>query len=189
MVDRSVLRLRLWLHRLSPKNLFPISTVTRASTPKTETSTWVTKSLPRRKNTTIKQPRSLTISTNEKTDDGDWMPLGVFAVVSEGQTKSDMTLQLAINKEGMIRGNLSLDLTDEVIPVKGSLDKETQRVAFRLEGKDDIVVEAGLYNLTEDVLTVLVHQGKDKQEERGLVRLKQDDESKQPSEESNQPSN
>ena len=78
----------------------------------------------------------------QKTDDADWMPLGVFAVVSEGQTKSDMTLQLAINKEGMIRGNLSLDLTDEVIPVKGSLDKETQRVAFRLEGKPDIVVEA-----------------------------------------------
>jgi len=117
----------------------------------------------------------------QKTDDADWMPLGVFAVVSEGQTKSDMTLQLAINKEGMIRGNLSLELTDEVIPVKGSLDKETQRVAFQLEGKDDIVVEAGLYNLTEDVLTVLVHQGKDKQVERGLVRLKQDEDSKQSS--------
>jgi hypothetical protein len=118
-------------------------------------------------------------------DDGEWMPLGVFAVVSESQTKSDMTLQLAINKEGAIRGNLSMELTDEVIQVKGAVDKETQRVAFRLEGKDDILVECGLYNLTEDVLTVLVHQGKDKQVERGLVRLTQEEDAEsQPTEDS-----
>lgn len=110
-------------------------------------------------------------------DAGDWLPLGVFGVVSEGQTKSDMTLQLAVSKEGMIRGNLTIDLTDEVLPIKGTVDKETQRVAFRIEGKDNIVVEAGLYNLTEDVLTVLVHYGKDRQEERGLIRLKPEEES------------
>jgi hypothetical protein len=101
----------------------------------------------------------------------EWLPLGVFAVVDTNQTKSDMTLQLAINKEGMIRGNLKVDLTDQVLQVKGSVDKQTQRAAFTFEGKKDIVVEAGLYNLTEDVLTVLVHHGKDRQEQRGLVRL------------------
>ncbi len=109
--------------------------------------------------------------------EGDWLPLGVFAVVSEGQTKSEMTLQLALNKEGMVRGNLKIDLTDKVIQVFGNVDKETQRVALKLEGKDDIVIEAGLYNLTEDVLTVMIHYGKDRQEERGLIRLTQDDES------------
>ena len=108
---------------------------------------------------------------------GDWMPLGVFAVVTEGQTKSDTTLQLAISRDGIVRGNLSLELTDEVLPIKGALDKETQRVAFRIEGKEDVLAECGLYNLTQDVLTVLVHKGKEEQTERGLVRLTQDDES------------
>ena len=109
-------------------------------------------------------------------DADDWMPLGVFAVVTPGQTKSDLTLQLALNKDGMIRGNLSVGLTDEVIQVKGSVDKETQRVAFKLVGKEDILIEAGLYNLTEDVLTVMVHRGDNRQEERGLIRLQEGDE-------------
>ena len=107
----------------------------------------------------------------EEEEEQQWLPLGVFAIVNEGQTKSDKTIQLAVNKDGMIRGNLILDLTDQVIPVSGTVDKETQRVALRLEDKEEIVIEAGLYNLTQDVLTVLVHFGKDRQEERGLVRL------------------
>ena len=39
-------------------------------------------------------------------------PLGVFAVIAEPtQTQSDKVVQLAVNKEGVIRGNLqdSLD--------------------------------------------------------------------------------
>ena len=118
-------------------------------------------------------------SEADNTEDGDdWMPLGVFAVVTPGQTKSDLTLQLALNKDGMIRGNLSVGLTDEVVQVKGSVDKETQRVAFKLIGKEDIVIEAGLYNLTEDVLTVMVHRGDNRQEERGLVRLQEGEDEK-----------
>ncbi len=33
------------------------------------------------------------------------MPLGVFVVVAEGQTNADKVAQLALNKEGVIRGN------------------------------------------------------------------------------------
>ena len=35
----------------------------------------------------------------------DWLPLGVFALTKSGQTKSDVTIQLAVNKQGIIRGN------------------------------------------------------------------------------------
>ena len=37
--------------------------------------------------------------------DGNWLPLGVFAFAKPGQTSSDVTIQLAINKQGIIRGN------------------------------------------------------------------------------------
>ena len=82
-------------------------------------------------------------------------------------------MQLALNKEGVIRGNLQDSLTDKVLPVVGAVDEKTQRVALKLEGNDALVVETGLYNLTNDEVPVLVHFSADRQEGRTLIRLKQ----------------
>ena len=51
------------------------------------------------------------------------------------------------------------------------MDKDTQRVAFRIGESDQIVVETGLYNLTQEQAPVLVHFGADKVENWLLVRL------------------
>lgn len=111
-------------------------------------------------------------STNE-----EWLPLGVYAVVSEPtQTQTDKVLQLAVNKDGVIRGNFQDNLTDKITPVIGSVDKQTQRVAIRPEGNDSMLLETGLYNLTNDEVPVLVHFGADRQELRTLMRLKQPEE-------------
>ncbi|MFN3192798.1 MAG: hypothetical protein ACE361_19965 [Aureliella sp.] len=112
----------------------------------------------------------------EGDDSEEWLPLGVFAVVEEGETSSDVTLQLAVNKAGDVRGNVIIESKDEVRPVYGNVDKETQKVAFKVDGRQEIVVEAGLYNLTEDVLTVMVHFSNDRSEARGLVRLTEEEE-------------
>lgn len=104
----------------------------------------------------------------------DWLPLGVFAVIAEPtQTQTDKVVQLALNKEGVIRGNYQDFLTDKVTPVIGAVDKQTQRVALKLEGNDSVVVETGLYNLTNDEVPVLVHVDSDRQEARTLIRLQQ----------------
>jgi len=104
----------------------------------------------------------------------EWLPLGVFAVIAEpAQTKTDKVIQLALNKNGVIRGNLQDFLADKVTPVVGALDKKTQRVALRLEGNDSVVAETGLYNLTNDEVPVLVHFSADRVEDRTLIRLKQ----------------
>jgi hypothetical protein len=103
----------------------------------------------------------------------DWLPLGVFAVIAEeGQTHTDKVVQLAINRDGIVRGNFQDFLTDKVTPVTGAVDKATQRLSFKLEGNDSLIVETGLYNLTNDEAPVLVHFGPDRQEGRVLVRLK-----------------
>jgi hypothetical protein len=108
-------------------------------------------------------------ATNE-----DWLPLGVFAVIAEeGQTHTDKVLQLAVNRDGAIRGNYQDVLTDKVTPVIGSVDKTSQRVSLKLEGNDELVIETGLYNLTNDEVPVLVHFSPDRQEGRVLIRLKQ----------------
>jgi hypothetical protein len=81
-----------------------------------------------------------------------------------------------VNTEGVIRGNYHDLLADKVTPITGAVNKETQRVAMKLEGNNDLVVETGLYNLTNDEAPVLVHFSPDRQEVRTFVRLKQPEE-------------
>jgi hypothetical protein len=104
--------------------------------------------------------------------DGDWMPLGVFALTKTDQTKSDLTVQLAVNKQGIIRGNYTDAATDKTQVIQGSVDKQTQRVAFTVGDNTNNVVETGLYNLTKDEAPVLLHFGQDRTEQWLLVRLK-----------------
>ena len=107
----------------------------------------------------------------------EWLPLGIFAIVSsEEQTQTDKVAQLALNTEGVIRGNYHDLLADKVTPITGAVDKQTQRVAMKIEGNNDVIVETGLYNLTNDEAPVLVHFGADRQETRIFVRLKQPEE-------------
>jgi len=105
-------------------------------------------------------------------EDGDWLPLGVFALTKKGQTKPNVTVQLAVNKQGVIRGNYTdnNDNTSQVI--QGSVDKKTQRVAFTVGSNTTNVIETGLYNLTKDEAPCLLHFGKSRTEQWDLVRLK-----------------
>jgi len=102
---------------------------------------------------------------------GEWQPLGVFAMVGEGEEKSNNIFQLAINKEGVISGEYYNALTDETSPVRGSVDKKTQRTAWNVGDKKYPVYEAGIANLTKDETTMLVHFSKEKSQQFALVRL------------------
>ena len=104
---------------------------------------------------------------------GDWLPLGVFALTKSDTTKSDVTIQLAVNKQGVIRGNYTDTATNKNQVVQGSVDKKTQRVAFTVGDNTTNVVETGLYNLTKDEAPCVIHFGADRTEQWLLVRLKQ----------------
>jgi hypothetical protein len=107
----------------------------------------------------------------EAPSDGDWLPLGVFALTKSDQAKSEVTIQLAVNKQGVIRGNYTDTATDKNQVVQGSVDKQTQRVAFTVGDNTTNVVETGLYNLTKDEAPCLLHFGSDRTEQWLLVRL------------------
>ena len=106
--------------------------------------------------------------------EGDWLPLGVFALTKTGESKSIATIQLAVNKQGVIRGNYTNTNTDKTMVIQGSVDKQTQRVAFTVGDNKSNLIETGLYNLTKDEAPALIHVGDDKTEQCLLVRLKQD---------------
>jgi hypothetical protein len=108
------------------------------------------------------------------TDDKDqWMPLGVFAVTQEANKPSNMVLQLAVNKEGAIQGTYFNSEDNTAKPIKGMVDKESQRAVWTFADKNEnaVIMETGIYNLTKDETGVLVHFGKERTQEWLLVRL------------------
>ena len=103
----------------------------------------------------------------------NWQPLGVFAMVKGDETTSNDIFQIAMDKNGVIRGNYYNAVADSVTPVVGSLDKTSQRVAWTIGDKKFPVYEAGLYNLTQADTTMLVHFDKDRTEQYRLFRIEQ----------------
>jgi hypothetical protein len=116
-------------------------------------------------------------TSQAEAEKAEWMPLGTFAVATHPKdVDPSRIIQLAVNKQGVISGTLYNKETDKSQTVQGQVDKQTQRVAFRIGDADNVVVETGLYNLTQDEAPVMVHFGTDKTEQYVLVRLKQDGE-------------
>lgn len=104
----------------------------------------------------------------------EWMPLGTFALsMNAKDAEPNMTLQLAVDKQGIVSGTLWNMQSDESQTIQGQVDKDSQRVAFRLGESEEVVAEAGLYNLTQDEVPLLVHYGKDRTETYLLVRLEE----------------
>ncbi len=112
------------------------------------------------------------VPAEEATPETEWMPLGVFALVTNDQEKDPvMMLQLAVNKQGLISGTYYNSSTDTTLPVEGAVDRETQRAAWTIGEKKSTILEAGIFNLTQDETPVLVHFGKEKTQTWLMVRL------------------
>jgi hypothetical protein len=101
----------------------------------------------------------------------EWQSLGVFAMVQGEEKDANNIFQIAINKEGVIRGNYYNGLTDLTVPIHGSVDKKTQRAAWIVGDKKDTVYETGVGNLSHPEASLLVHIGKDRTQQWMLVRL------------------
>lgn len=112
-----------------------------------------------------------TTDSADASPEEQWLPLGVFALTQTGGTKSNVSIQLAVNKQGIIRGNYTDTETGKTQVVQGAVDKSTQRVAFSVGDNTSNLIETGLYNLTKDEAPALVHVGQDKTEQWLLVRL------------------
>jgi hypothetical protein len=105
--------------------------------------------------------------------DAEWTSLGVFGMVQGDETDANNIFQLAINKDGIIRGNYYNALTDTTLPVYGAVEKRTQRAAWTVGDRKDTVYETGIGNLTQPQTEVLVHFGPDRTQQWTLVRLEE----------------
>jgi hypothetical protein len=103
----------------------------------------------------------------------EWKALGVYALVQGDQKTSNDIFQLAVNKDGIIRGNYYDAVMDVTTPVYGAVDKKTQRAAWTIGKKKDRVFEAGVYNLTQPQCSCLLHIGTQRTDQVLLVRVEQ----------------
>jgi hypothetical protein len=109
-------------------------------------------------------------------DKAEWMPLGVFALTPDGQASGpdpSLFLQLAVSKEGIIRGTLNNSATNSTQTIEGMADKATQRVAWTVAGKTRPIMETGISNLTEDTAPALVHFADGQNQQWLMVRLEE----------------
>src|SRR5207342_3378925 len=91
-------------------------------------------------------------------DKDQWLPVGVFAMVRNENQHPQLILQFAINKQGILRGNYTDEVSGQTSPILGAVDERTQRAAWTVGGNTRSVMEAGLNNLTESEAPVLVHR-------------------------------
>jgi hypothetical protein len=109
----------------------------------------------------------------ELAEEEKWQPLGVFGLVRGEEQEPQAVLQLAVNNDGIIRGNYYDPLADNNMPVYGAVDRTTQRAAWSTGDKKTVVMEAGLANLTVAETTALVHYGNTRTRQMTLGRLQQ----------------
>ena len=124
--------------------------------------------------------QQLTVQVNaapppEQTQEAQWMPLGVFAFTREDVSDSQGMIELALSKEGVVAGTYYNETTRISRPLKGTLDQKAQRVAIGFaDGKNtDLVLETGIYNLTQEEAPALLHHGSRESTPVLLVRLKE----------------
>jgi uncharacterized protein (TIGR03000 family) len=104
-----------------------------------------------------------------------WQPLGVFSLVQGDQSDTSAVFQLAVDKAGIIRGNYYNVLTNTTLPVRGAVDKATQRASWIVGDQKETVYDSGIANLTRDESPVLIHFGKERTQQWLLVRVKESD--------------
>lgn len=116
--------------------------------------------------------RATKAATTTKEKSTDWKPLGVFALTQGDQTDSNCIFQLAVNKNGIIRGNYFNPLTQEEHPVQGKFDKKSNRVAWTVGANKNVVYDTGISNLLAQQSSILIHLDKDTTQQWNIVRLK-----------------
>jgi len=78
--------------------------------------------------------RSVLVLPSGQGEDGaaadEWLPLGVFAVTPPGGATGHNYQQLVVDRSGAIRGTFYDAISDAVLPIRGSVDKDSLRARW-----------------------------------------------------------
>lgn len=78
---------------------------------------------------------SATVSLSQEESSSPWLPLGAFAAIPVGSDRSlapHVFLELALHRDGTVRGNYFDAVSDAVHPLNGQFDRETGSLSWRI---------------------------------------------------------
>ncbi len=104
--------------------------------------------------------------------DLEWLPLGVYATAPKGADQAHVYQQLAVSKQGEIKGNYYDAITNAVQPVTGSIDQTTRKATWTVGASGGAMFATTLDGLVETPSSVTMTSGKSVQEWE-LVRMEQ----------------
>ena len=96
--------------------------------------------------------------------DLEWLPLGVFASSPKGASQAHVYQQLAVSKQGELKGNYYDAISNAVQPITGSIDRETRKATWSIGTKGGATFETTLDALVETPSTVTMKSGSSSQE-------------------------
>jgi hypothetical protein len=82
-------------------------------------------------------------------EQGEFLPLGVFALAPPSEKNASVLVELAVSKEGEVRGNYYDVLSGQEQPIQGRLDKQTQKATFTAGSGGKVTFETTLASLTK----------------------------------------
>jgi hypothetical protein len=100
------------------------------------------------------------LAQNGATEPGgtaEFLPLGVYSLAPENQTEASIMVQLAVSKEGVLRGSYYDLVGDQEKTIHGAVDKQTQQVAWTVGSEGKVVFETALASLTDKTGPLSVH--------------------------------
>jgi hypothetical protein len=106
--------------------------------------------------------------------EGDWLPLGIFAVASNANAaaQSNRFIQLAVHRSGEIAGVYYNSATDVAQDLTGKVDSNSQKAYWSMTNQTGSpIASTGIYNLTEDQTPINVHFLDGTDQNWTLVRL------------------
>jgi hypothetical protein len=78
---------------------------------------------------------SATVSLSPEDSSSPWLPLGTFAAVPAGGDRTlapHLFLELAVHRDGTVRGNYFDAVSDAVHPVSGRFDRDTGSLSWQI---------------------------------------------------------
>jgi hypothetical protein len=106
-------------------------------------------------------------------EDEAWMPLGVFALHPVEERQSNLVLQMAVNRDGILRGSQFHTGTEKAENVTGAVDKQSLRVVWRSGDNRGSTFETTLGELTKTEGRLTLRFSDDRREDWKSIHISQ----------------
>ena len=104
--------------------------------------------------------------TESTQNDGDWLALGVYSVLSSSGEPTSRLMQLAANRQGELRGVYYDSISNNSQNLSGRIDQATQVAQWSIDSNSQVSFSATLAQLTQPTGTIQVDQPGGKQQWR-----------------------